>query len=90
MKYKIKHINPPVLAVIKDKKYLMPGWTEVPMETTLDDVEYEKVVLITDKIEHKVTGSRGDVYTVTEYNNTLKCDCPAGKFNRKCKHLKQI
>ena len=49
----------------------------------------EELVLI--KGEYKVTGSQGNVYTVTEEPGAWSCTCPASKWQKgECKHIKQI
>ncbi len=44
----------------------------------------------TEKRTWKVTGSRGDTYTVTEEENGLVCTCPGFIYRGKCKHEQQI
>lgn len=34
-----------------------------------------------------VTGSRGDVYTVTEENGQWQCSCAGFKFRGQCRHI---
>ena len=36
-----------------------------------------------------VTGSKGEVYTVTRLNNNLSCTCSGFRFRAQCKHTKQ-
>ena len=38
----------------------------------------------------KITGSKGDVYTVSEENGSLSCSCSGFKFRGNCKHIGQI
>lgn len=45
----------------------------------LDDVPQGRVI--------KVTGSRGDVYTVTEENGEWACTCSGFKFRGRCRHI---
>ena len=38
--------------------------------------------------EHKVLGSRGNVYTVTDEGGAWSCTCPASKYQKgDCKHI---
>ncbi len=37
-----------------------------------------------------VTGSKGDVYTVTRSNNKLSCSCVGFQFRSKCKHITMV
>jgi len=47
--------------------------------------------LIPVKGEFKVTGSRGDIYTVTEEQGVWSCTCPASKWQKgECKHIKSL
>lgn len=38
----------------------------------------------------QVTGSKGNVYTVTKNGNKYSCTCPGFTYRRACKHLKLI
>lgn len=44
MKYKVESSIPPTLFIssISGLKYIVPMWLEVPLETTLDDVEWNR------------------------------------------------
>jgi hypothetical protein len=38
--------------------------------------------------EHKVLGSKGNIYTVTDEGGTWSCTCPAAKWQAgECKHI---
>jgi hypothetical protein len=39
---------------------------------------------------HTVTGSKGNIYTVTQEDDTFSCDCIAGQRGRKCKHIEEV
>lgn len=43
----------------------------------------------TDKV-HKVIGSKGEIYNVTETVNGFACSCAGFKFRSKCKHAEMI
>lgn len=38
----------------------------------------------------QVDGSKGAVYNVKLDSGKWSCDCPAGQFNRSCRHVKQV
>ena len=40
--------------------------------------------------EHKVTGSKGEVYTVIELEGKYSCSCSGFKFRGKCRHAEMI
>jgi hypothetical protein len=88
-KYTIAHLFRPGFATINGQRYLMPGWTPVADDITFDDVEH--INPWKTKIEEfKVNGSKGNTYTITKRDNTLTCECPAGKFRGTCKHINEI
>jgi hypothetical protein len=37
-----------------------------------------------------VTGSRGDIYTVTELQGRLLCTCSGFQFRSRCRHVDQV
>jgi hypothetical protein len=39
---------------------------------------------------HKVIGSKGELYTVTELRGEYSCSCSGFKFRSKCKHSEMI
>lgn len=39
---------------------------------------------------YEVTGSKGDIYTVTISEKHNNCTCHAFQFRRSCKHIKQV
>jgi hypothetical protein len=39
---------------------------------------------------HKVIGSKGELYTVTELRGEFSCTCSGFKFRGKCKHSEMI
>jgi hypothetical protein len=49
----------------------------------------EELVLIGEA--HKVLGSNGAVYTVTNDRGSWACTCPASKWQKgECKHIKEL
>ena len=40
--------------------------------------------------EYKVTGSKGDLYTVKKVGDRWKCSCIAGLHGKHCKHSKKV
>jgi uncharacterized Zn finger protein len=55
----------------------------VQFKTQLKEPESEGRVI-------EVTGSKGDVYKVTELNGDLSCTCSGFKFRGDCKHVKSV
>jgi hypothetical protein len=44
-----------------------------------------------DKRVWHITGSKGDIYTVSNRDNNWKCSCPAAMFRGKtCKHVEEV
>ena len=97
-KYQYTHpVISPGLTILNGKKYLMPIWKEVDLNTTLDDIEWVKPKLKrTDPvIEINVSGSNPDIkYKTTYYPDTKNyyCNCPGRwrAFDGKCKHIKAL
>jgi hypothetical protein len=49
----------------------------------------EELILVGET--HKVPGSNGAIYTVTDNRGEWSCTCPASKWQKgECKHIKQI
>jgi hypothetical protein len=87
--YKHTHFLPPAIVTTQSGTYIVPGWTLVPKGTTLAEVEHVKPETKKPNV-YVVTGSKGDKYNVTVTDKRISCDCPAGKFRGKCKHIEQI
>ncbi len=77
-------------STIGGQKYLFPGWIPVEDHISFDDVEVINPYRNVKVEEYKITGSRGNKYTVTNRNGNFSCDCPAGKFRGACKHSTQV
>lgn len=83
------HLNPG-LVTLGQKKYVVPGWIEVPASTTLADVQHQKPKLPTRVKSWTVTGSRGNNYIVKVEDARWSCDCVGSKWHGKCKHIDEI
>jgi hypothetical protein len=85
------------------KTYVCPGWHEVPLGTTRDQIDLvynepsymmqvEPEVSETKTEENltwQVEGSKGAKYTVSLRKGQWDCSCPARQFRRgDCKHIK--
>ena len=86
---------PPALAVVNGKKYIMPLWQEVPMATTLADVEWTKVTVKPENpilAEKFVTGSTGNEYLVRVFKDGKgECECWGYISHKKdCKHIRKV
>lgn len=87
------HMTPGIMkSAVSGKTYIVAGkWIEVPDGTTLADVD-KYVVRVkrttpTEVESWKVSGSRGNVYTIRRQDTgELTCSCPGFGFRRKCKH----
>ena len=98
-KYEYHHeINPPSLANIGGKKYLLPTWQEVLPETELNDIKWIKPK---PKVKQEpiivMTVSSSDAnktYKTVYYPDSGKfhCNCPGRwrAFDGKCKHIKSL
>ena len=82
------------------KTYLMPMWQEVVNGTTVNDINWIKPKVKTEKkevIKHKFLSSKGDKEYITKEiktneGTTYTCNCP-GYYrakDRKCKHIKSL
>ena len=98
-KYEYHHeINPPSLANIGGKKYLLPTWQEVLPETELSDIKWikpkpkvkqEPIIEI-----HTSSSDPSKTYKTIYYPETGKfhCNCPGRwrAFDNRCKHIKSL
>jgi len=103
MRYKHLHSLPPVLftSIFNGKKYIIPGWKEVPTTTTSEDIEWVKVKVEVKKTEIKTfefpSSSGSEIYITRRYINpdgSIKygCNCPGvwRSADKKCKHIKSL
>lgn len=82
----------PALITLNNKKYVVPSWKQVPLETTLASVTeaWEKNRPRTKLDDIKNFKIEGRPYVVTLIDKKLFCTCPAGTYRKKCKHAKSI
>ena len=57
---------------------------------SVDDEAFKAEKVNPNKREFKVTGSKGDTYTVTVEGNHKSCTCQAFMFRRNCKHIVSV
>ena len=98
--YKHEHWMPPALINIGDKKYIIPTWKEVHVDTTLEDIFHIKQEVKKPVKEEKTFASKSDPTITYKATRTtypsgevkMYCNCP-GKWRAKdgmCKHLKSF
>ena len=100
-----KHWMPPILARIGGKTYLMPTWTEVPDDTKLNDIQWEKKSIQPPVkkepkilVETFVSSSDNNIlYTTKKIERTdgsfiYNCTCPGAwrAKDKRCKHIKEL
>lgn len=78
-----------------NKTYVIPGWHEVPVGTTRDQIKFEKAPKpkTVKGLTYMVPSSSNTeaTYTVTYTNRKWSCTCPANQFRRQdCKHINKI
>ena len=98
-KYEYHHeLNPPSLANIGGKRYILPTWQEVLPETELSDIKWikpkpkvkqEPIVEI-----HTSSSDPSKTYKTIYYPESGKfhCNCPGRwrAFDNRCKHIKAL
>ena len=89
-KYKIETHMGIGFSTISGQKYLFPGWIPVEDHISFDDVEVINLYVNVKVEEYQITGSRGDKYTITNRNGQFSCNCTAGRFRGKYKHIPQV
>jgi len=100
-----KHWMPPALVFIGSKQYLMPTWKEVPLDTKLSDIQWEKeniqpVVKKDPKIIVETFVSSSDVSILYKTKKVERedgsfvysCTCPGAwrAKDKRCKHIKEL
>ncbi len=98
-KYEYHHeLNPPSLANIGGKRYILPTWQEVLPETELSDIKWikpkpkakqEPIIEI-----HTSSSNPNKTYKTIYYPESSKfhCNCPGRwrAFDSRCKHIKTL
>ena len=82
------------LVVAGGKKFIVPRWIEVPMNTEMEDIcveekpELPRIEPSEDR-EWTLVGSKGNIYTVARNGGSFTCTCPASMFQKfkDCKHI---
>ena len=68
------------------------GWAEI--EKMWDRIDYgvSKAIKKQERKEYKVSGSKGNVYSVVNNDGSWSCSCPAFGWSRgkDCKHIKEV
>ena len=76
----IKVFRNPIRIDLRGRKFVI---NSVQFKTELTEPEPEGRVI-------EVTGSKGDVYKVTELNGNYSCTCSGFRFRGDCKHVKSV
>jgi len=76
----IKVFKNPIRIDMRGRKFSI---NSVQFKTELKEPEPEGRVI-------KVTGSKGDVYKVTELNGNYSCTCSGFKYRGDCRHVKSL
>ena len=96
MSMKYNSFLPPALTTLNGKRYVVPGYHEIPFDTKLEDVlkNWERTIDIkpNDKdllVKVKSTDGKKE-YTIECKNNRWTCTCPSFGFRKDCKHINLI
>lgn len=95
IKYTVKSFLRPGIVNFDTKSYIVPAWLEVPLGTTLEQIDWIPVLPLSqsDPDVMKVTGSKGDIYHVRRQGDIYFCDCMGFKRLKVekralgCKHI---
>ena len=85
---------PPALITISGRRFVVPMWKEVPLDTSWDEIEWIKPVRSVSNgpvKEKTVTGSTGNEYEVKIYaDGSATCECWGYRRHKNCKHIKEV
>lgn len=100
---KVKQFLPPAIITLRGKKYITPNWVEVPLDTTLNNIEWERdrpPVRKEPKIITETFVSSSDssiLYKAKKVERedgtfTYSCTCPGAwrAKDKRCKHIKKL
>ena len=76
----IKTFQHPIRIDIRGRKFVL---NKVQFRTDVKEPEPEGR-------SWTVTGSKGDVYRITDVNGNLSCTCSGFKFRGQCRHVKDV
>ena len=76
----IKVFRNPIRIDMRGRKFVI---NSVQFKTELIEPEPEGRVI-------EITGSKGDIYQVTELNGNYSCTCSGFRFRGDCKHVKSV
>ena len=96
-----KHYLSPMLFVSNGQKFLCPSWQPVPMETTLNDIEWiNPYTTPITKVKAPVgkewtfpsSSQKGVSHTVRIVNGQVTCSCPGAwrSKTKECKHMVSV
>ena len=93
-------MNPAMFTNHLGIKYAIAGstWVAIPNSTTFDELAkymiYDRPasVQVEESVakEWNVTGSKGDVYSISFKNEVYTCNCPGYGYRRRCRHIEKI
>jgi hypothetical protein len=85
----VKHGTGEILEVSTPYKFKASGRKFKEVINTWGFFPKEELVLVGET--HRVAGSKGAVYTVTNDRGTWTCTCPSAKWQKaECKHIVQL
>lgn len=87
---------PPMIVDLVTKKAIIPWWVNVPLDTTLDDIIWERgdmeIIKPQSNIIEVASSSGEGKYQIKKIGDKYQCNCPGywRSKDRICKHIKQI